>query len=68
MTEEDVRRIVEEMVMGFKSEVEALRSENTELAAQVVTLSKTPVADAISSTPTQMSAHSNVLDMIKRRK
>ena len=68
MTEEDVRRIVEEMVMGFKSEVEALRSENTELKSEVVSLSKTPIAAPIASTPTQMSAHGHVLDMIKRRK
>lgn len=68
MTEEDVRRIVEEMIMGFKSEVESLRSENTELKSEVVSLSKTPVAAPIASTPTQMSAHSHILDAIKRRK
>ena len=68
LTEEDVRRIVEEMVMGFKSEVESLRSENTELKSEVVSLSKTPVAAPIASTPTQMSAHSHILDAIKRRK
>lgn len=68
MTEEDVRRIVEEMIMGFKSEVESLKSENTELKSEVVSLSKTPVAAPIASTPTQMSAHSHILDAIKRRK
>ncbi len=68
LTEEDVRRIVEEMVMGFKSEVEALKAENTELKSEVVSLSKTPVAAPIASTPTQMSAHSHILDAIKRRK
>ena len=68
VTEEDVRRIVEEMIMGFKSEVESLRSENTELKSEVVSLSKTPVAAPIASTPTQMSAHSHILDAIKRRK
>lgn len=68
LTEEDVRRIVEEMVMGFKSEVESLKSENTELKSEVVSLSKQPVAAPIASTPTQMSAHSHILDAIKRRK
>jgi len=68
ITEEDVRRIVEEMVMGFKAEIETLKSENVELSSQVVTLSKTPVAAPIATAPVQMSAHSSVLDMIKRRK
>lgn len=68
ITEEDVRRIVEEMVMGFKAEIETLKSENVELSSQVVTLSKTPVAAPIATAPVQMSAHGNVLDMIKRRK
>ena len=68
ITEEDVRRIVEEMVMGFKAEIETLKSENVELSSQVVTLSKTPVAVPIATAPVQMSAHSSVLDMIKRRK
>ena len=68
ITEEDVRRIVEEMVMGFKAEIETLKSENVELASQVVTLSKTPVAAPIATAPVQMSAHGNVLDMIKKRK
>ena len=68
LTEEDVRRIVEEMVMGFNSEIETLKSENVELSSQIVTLSKQPVAVAVNATPTQLSSHDSILNAIKRRK
>ena len=67
LTEEDVRRIVEEMVMGFKSEIESLKSENVELSSQVVTLSKQPVAVAVKATPTQLSSYDRILNHINEQ-
>ena len=68
ITEEDVRRIVEEMVMGFNSEIESLKNENVELSSQIVTLSNQPVAVAMNASPTQSSGYDNIMKLISKRK
>lgn len=72
MTEDDVKRIVEEMMLGFKSEftsqIESLQTENIELKSEVVELSNQPAGNTPKSVPTQLSSAERIIKRLQKNK